>query len=126
MKDENPKLRERSVNAVGRIGRGDEKLIIPHLNMLMKMRHDECENVRHAFIWACEKLDIFYEMIGDSSEKVRIEAPELFRVIGKRKPEYVKACLTELEWISKNDENPIVRIHTEGAVRITEKTMKKK
>ena len=50
MKDENPKLRERSVNAVGRIGRGDEKLIIPHLRMLMKMRHDEWENVRHAFI----------------------------------------------------------------------------
>ena len=64
-------------------------------------------------------------MIGDSSEKVRIEAPEMFRVIGKRKPEYVKAYLTELEWISKNDENPIVRIHSEGAVRITEKTMKK-
>ena len=137
MKDENPKLRERSVNAVGRIGRGDEKLIIPHLNMLMKMRHNECENVRHAFLWACEniasttpelfceKLDIFYEMIGDSSEKVRIEAPEMFRVIGKRKLEYVKAYLTELEWISKNDENPIVRIHSEGAVRITEKTMKK-
>lgn len=137
MEDENSKLRERSVNAIGRIGRGNEKLIMPHLRMLMKMRHDEWENVRHAFLWACENiastapelfcenLDIFYEMIGDSSEKVRIEAPEMFRMIGKRKPEYVKAYLTELEWISKNDENPIVRIHSEGAVRITEKTMKK-
>ena len=137
MKDEDSKLRERSVNAVGRIGRGNEKLIIPNLKILMEMRHDECENVRHAFIWACEniastapelfceKLDIFYEMIGDSSEKVRIEAPEMFRVIGKRKPEYVKPYLTELEWVSKNDENPIVRIHSEGAVRITKKINEK-
>lgn len=137
MKDADSKLRERSVNAVGRIGRGNEKLIIPNLKILMEMRHDECENVRHAFIWACEniastapelfceKLDIFYEMIGDSSEKVRIEAPEMFRVIGKRKPEYVKPYLTELEWVSKNDENPIVRIHSEGAVRITKKINEK-
>lgn len=137
MKDEDSKLRERSVNAVGRIGRGNEKLIIPNLKILMEMRHDECENVRHAFIWACEniastapelfceKLNIFYEMIGNSSEKVRIEAPEMFRVIGKRKPEYVKPYLTELEWVSKNDENPIVRIHSEGAVRITKKINEK-
>ncbi|MBQ7928290.1 MAG: HEAT repeat domain-containing protein [Methanobrevibacter sp.] len=134
--DKNPKLRERSANALGRIGRGDENLVIPHLDRLMKMRHDESENVRHAFIWACEniatsapelfceKLEIFYEMISDSSEKVRIEAPEMFRVIGKRKPDYVKPYLEKLEWISENDENPIVRIHSAGAVRITKKAMK--
>ena len=136
LEDENPKLRERSTNAIGRIGRSDENLIIPHLDRLMKMRHDESENVRHAFIWACEniatsapelfceKLEIFYEMISDSSEKVRIEAPEMFRVIGKRKPDYVKPYLEKLEWISENDENPIVRIHSAGAVRITKKAMK--
>ena len=134
--DKNPKLRERSANALGRIGRGDENLVIPHLDRLMKMRHDESENVRHAFIWACEniatsapelfceKLEIFYEMISDSSEKVRIEAREIFRVIGKRKPDYVKPYLEKLEWISENDENPIVRIHSAGAVRITKKAMK--
>ena len=136
LEDKNPKLRERSANALGRIGRGDENLVIPHLDRLMKMRHDESENVRHAFIWACEniatsapelfceKLEIFYEMISDSSEKVRIEAPEMFRVIGKRKPDYVKPYLEKLEWISENDENLIVRIHSTGAVRITKKAMK--
>ena len=136
LEDKNPKLRERSANALGRIGRGDENLVIPHLDRLMKMRHDESENVRHAFIWACEniatsapelfceKLEIFYEMISDSSEKVRIEAPEMFRVIGKRKPDYVKPYLEKLEWISENDENLIVRIHSAGAVRITKKAMK--
>ena len=133
--DDNPKLRERSVNAIGRIGRADKNPIIPYLDKLMKMRYDESENVRHAFIWACEniatnapelfceKLEIFHEMISDSSQKVRIEAPEMFRVIGKRKPEYVKPYLEKLEWIAANDENPTVRIHSAGAVRITKKAL---
>ena len=135
--DDNPKLRERSLNAIGRIGRTDENLIIPYLDKLMKMRYDESENVRHAFIWACEniatnapelfceKLEIFHEMISDSGQKVRIEAPEMFRVIGKRKPEYVKPYLEKLEWTAEHDENPTVRIHSAGAVRITKKALKK-
>ena len=134
--DDNPKLRERSVNAIGRIGRAVKNPIIPYLDKLMKMRYDESENVRHAFIWACEniatnapelfceKLEIFHEMISDSSQKVSIEAPEMFRVIGKRKPEYVKPYLEKLEWIAANDENPTVRIHSAGAVRITKKALK--
>lgn len=134
--DDNPKLREKSLNAIGRIGRADENLIIPYLEKLMKMRYDESENVRHAFIWACEniatnapelfceKLEIFYEMISDSGQKVRIEAPEMFRVIGKRKPEYVKPYLEKLEWSAEHDENPTVHIHSAGAVRITKKALK--
>ncbi|SDA46010.1 HEAT repeat domain-containing protein [Methanobrevibacter millerae] len=131
MEDENPKLRERSLNALGRIGRADKNLVISYMNRLMEMRDDESGNVRHAFVWACEniattspelfcdKLEIFYDMINDSSEKVRIEAPEMFRVVGKRKPDCVKPFLTKLEWISKNDEHPAVRVHCAGAVRIT-------
>lgn len=136
MEDENPKLRERSTNALGRIGRGDENLIIPYLDKLMTMKDDESENIRHAFIWACEniatnapelfleKLEIFLEMISDSSDKVRIEAPEMFRVVGKQKPDHVKPYLEKLEWIAENDENPIVRIHSEGAIRITKRALK--
>lgn len=133
LEDDNAKLRERSANAIGRIGRADKNLVIPHLDKLMEMRSDESQNVRHAFIWACEniatnapelfceKLEIFFDMISDPCEKVRIEAPEMFRVIGKRKPEYVKPYLKKLEWISENDENPVVRIHSAGAIRATEK-----
>ena len=133
--DDSPKLRERSANAMGRIGRADSNLIISHLDRLMKMRHDESENVRHAFIWACEniasndpelfcdKLGIFYEMISDSGQKVRIEAPEMFRVVGKRKPECVRPYLEKLEMVAENDENPTVRIHAAGAVRITKKAL---
>ena len=64
-------------------------------------------------------------MISDPGQKVRIEAPEMFRVIGKRKPEHVKPYLEKLEWIAENDDNPTVRIHSEGAVRITKNALKK-
>ena len=136
LEDENPKLRERSINALGRIGRADKDLVIPYLDQLMKAREDEDAAVRLSFIWACEnigtnapelfceKLDIFYEMISDSNEKVRMEAPEMFRVIGKRKPQYVEPYLDKLEWIGENDEHPVVRIHSKGAVRITKKALK--
>ena len=135
LEDDDSKLRERSANAIGRIGRADKDLIIDHLDTLMKMKDDESENVRHAFIWACEniavnapelfceKLDIFYEMISDSHEKVRIEAPEMFRVVGKRKPNCVKPYLERLEYIAENDENQTVRIHSEGAIRITKNAL---
>ena len=135
MDNDDSKLRERSVNAIGRIGRADKNLIIPHLDKLMDMRLDEYENVRHAFVWACEniastapglfceKLDIFHDMIFDSGQKVRIEAPEMFRVIGKQKPDYVMPYLEKLEWIAQNDENRIVRIHSAGAIRFTKKAL---
>lgn len=137
LEDDNAKLRERSANAIGRIGRADKNLVIPHLDKLMEMRSDESQNVRHAFIWACEniatsapelfceKLEIFFDMISDPCEKVMIEAPEMFRVIGKSNPEYVKPYLEKLEWISQNDENPVVRIHSAGAIRATEKALKR-
>ena len=135
--DDNPKLRERSANAIGRIGRADKNLVLSYMDRLMEMRFDESENVRHAFVWACEnialnapelfceKLEIFLDMISDTSLKARIESPEIFRVVGKRKPECVKPYLEKLEWISQNDENSTVRIHSAGAVRITENALRK-
>lgn len=135
LEDNDPKLRERAANAIGRIGRADNDLVIVYMDKLMKLKDDESFNVRHAFIWACEniasnapelfceKLEIFLDMISDSGLKVRIEAPEMFRVVGKRKPDCVKPYLEKLEWISENDENPTVRIHSEGAVRITKNSL---
>ena len=138
LENENPKLRERSTNAIGRIGRANKNLVIPYMDKLMKMKDDESGNVRHAFIWACEniainspelfyeKLEIYYQMIFDSSEKVRIEAPEMFRVIGKRSPYCVKPYLEKLEQIAENDKHPVVRIHSAGAIRITKKALNEK
>ncbi len=136
--DEDSKLRQRSANAIGRIGRSNSDLVIDYLDKLMKLRYDESGDVRHAFIWAAEniatndpelfsnKLDIFYDMISDSNDKVRIEAPEIFRVIGKRKGECVRPWLDKLEYYAENDENDIVRIHSAGAIRITRKALEKK
>ena len=137
LENDYPKLRERSINALGRIGRADKELIIPYFDKLMKTRKDEMGNVRLAFVWACEniatnapelfceKLDIYYDMIGDSNEKVRIESPEMFRVVGKRKPMCVKPYLDKLQWVAQNDEHRVVRIHCAGAVRITENALSK-
>ena len=50
------KLRERSVNALGRIGRADKHLIVPYLDKIMKMRKDQVDDVRLAFVWACENI----------------------------------------------------------------------
>ncbi len=135
LEDEHPKLRERAVNALGRIGRADKNLVISYLDKLMKMKDDQADNVRLAFIWACEniatnapelfceKLELFYELISDKGERVRIEAPEIFRVIGKRKPQYVKPYLEKLQWFAENDVHPVVRIHSAGAIRITKKAL---
>ena len=96
LENNNPKLRERAVNAIGRIGRADKNLVLPYLDKLMKMVEDEADNVRLSFIWACENiamnapelfcenLKLFYELMQDKAERVRIEAPEMFRVMGKR------------------------------------------
>ena len=135
LESDNSKLRERAANAIGRIGRADKNMVIPYLDNLMELRFDEMENVRHAFIWACENiattspelfcdyLDMFFDMISDEGVKVRVEAPEMFRVIGKTMPECVKPYLEKLERISRNDENRVVRIHSEGAVRITKNAL---
>ncbi|MBR8770680.1 sister chromatid cohesion protein PDS5 [Porphyromonas levii] len=135
LENNNPKLRERAVNAIGRIGRADKNLVLNYLDKLMKMAEDEADNVRLSFIWACENiamnapelfcenLKLFYELMQDKAERVRIEAPEMFRVMGKRKPKVVEPYLNKLQWFADNDQHPVVRIHSAGAIRITEKAL---
>ena len=135
LENNNPKLRERAVNAIGRIGRADKNLVLPYLDKLMKMVEDEADNVRLSFIWACENiamnapelfcenLKLFYELMQDKAERVRIEAPEMFRVMGKRKPKVVEPYLNKLQWFADNDQHSVVRIHSAGAIRITEKAL---
>ena len=136
--DEHSKIRERAVNALGRIGRADKNLIIPYFDKIMKMRKDQVDDVRLAFVWACEniatntpelfyeRMDLFCEMIQDRGVRVRIEAPEMFRVMGKRKPQYVEPYLEKLQWFADNDTHPVVRIHSVGAIRITKRALKER
>ena len=51
-KSKSPLLRERAVNALGRIGRADYHLIEAHWEELFRFADDEESKVRLSFIWA--------------------------------------------------------------------------
>ena len=126
-----PLLRERAVNALGRIGRGSYPMIEPFGASLFRFASDEEPKVRLSFIWASENIatntpdiyeehmPVFEKLLHDADEKVRMEAPEIFRVLGKRRPEFVRPYLEELKRISETDENRVVRIHCLGAIKAT-------
>lgn len=127
-----PLLRERAVNALGRIGRGCYPVIEPYWDGLFRFASDEASKVRLAFIWASENIatnapdiyenhmPVFEKLLHDTDDKVRMEAPEIFRVLGKRRPEFVRPYLEQLRQISETDENRVVRIHCFGAIKATE------
>lgn len=124
-----PLLRERAVNALGRIGRGRYESIAPYWADLFCFAHDKESGVRLAFIWASENiatntpdpyrdhLPVFAELLCDSDDRVRMEAPEIFRVLGKRRPEFVKPYIDRLRTIAESDINRVVRIHCLGAIK---------
>ena len=126
-----PLLRERAVNALGRIGRGDYRLIEPYWRGLFRFALDEEPKVRLSFIWASENIatntpdvyendmPVFEKLLYDEEDKVRMEAPEIFRVLGKRRPEFVRPFVEQLQAISENDSNRVVRIHCLGAIKAT-------
>ena len=125
-------LRERAVNALGRIGRGCYSLIEPYWAGLFRFAADEKPKVRLSFIWASENIatntpgiyenymPVFERLLHDADDKVRMEAPELFRVLGKRRPGFVRPYVEQLRQISETDENRVGRIHCLGAIKATE------
>ena len=125
-----PLLRERALNALGRIGRGCFPLVEPYWEKLFRFAHDEEAKVRLAFIWASENIAthtpdpygdhmaVFAGLMHDSDDRVRMEAPEMFRVLGKRRPEFVEPYLDTLQWMAEHDAHPVVRIHCAGAIRV--------
>jgi HEAT repeat protein len=124
-------LRERAVNALGRIGRGDYSIIESYWASLFRFASDEESKVRLAFIWASENIatntpdiyenymSVFEKLLHDVDDKVRMEAPEIFRVLGKRRPDFVRPYVEQLRHLSGIDENRVVRIHCLGAIRAT-------
>ena len=126
-----PLLRERAVNALGRIGRGRFQHIVPYWEGLFRFAHDEVASVRLAFIWASENIatntpdlygshmPLYAELLNDSDDRVRMEVPEMFRVLGKRRPEFVEPYVKQLRCMAESDPNRVVRIHCEGAIKAT-------
>ncbi len=126
-----PLLRERALNAIGRIGRGDYRLVEPYWADLFRFADDKEAPVRLSFIWASENIatntpgiyenymPIFEKLLHDPDDKVRMEAPEIFRVLGKRRPEFVRPYIKQLQMQSETDENRVVRIHCLGAIKAT-------
>lgn len=125
-------LRERAINALGRIGRGCFNSVEPYWNDLFRFAHDEDASVRLAFIWASENIatntpdpykdhmPLFAELLHDPDDKVRMEAPEIFRVLGKRRPNFVRPYIEQLRSIAETDSNRVVKIHCMGAIRAAE------
>ena len=126
-----PLLRERAVNSLGRIGRGNYPAIEPYRKDQFRFYDDEEPKVRLSFIWASENIatntpdiyevhmPVFEKLLHDADDKVRMEAPEIFRVLGKRRPEFVRPYVEQLRQISETDENRVVRIHCLGAIKVT-------
>ena len=124
-----PLLRERAVNALGRIGRGSFPLIEAYWEDLFRFASDGEAKVRLSFIWASENIavntpgiygpymPVFEKLLHDADDKVRMEAPEIFRVLGKRRPEFVRPYAETLRQIAETDGNRVVRIHCLGALR---------
>ena len=124
-------LRERAVNALGRIGRGNYSLIERYWKDLFRFACDNEPKVRLSFIWASENIatnmpdiykdhmPVFELLLHDIDDKVRMESPEIFRVIGKRRPEFVIPYIEQLQKMAETDSNRVVRIHSLGAIKAT-------
>ena len=124
-----PLLRERAANALGRIGRADFHAVEPYWESLFRLATDENAKVRLAFVWASENIatntpdvygghmQVFERLLHDEDERVRMEAPEMFRVLGKRRPELVRPYAGALRRMAESDANRVVRIHCQGAIK---------
>ena len=100
------------------------------------MTEDNSPNVRLAFIWASEniatanpaafqnRIEVFASLLDDCDSRVRIETPEIFRVIGKRLPEIVAPYINKLRQLAENDPERVVRIHALGAIKAMESQRK--
>jgi hypothetical protein len=126
---DSPHLRARAITALGRIGRGNFPAIAPCWADLFRFATDADATVRLSFIWASENIatntpdpyeasmPIFAQLLHDPDDKVRMEAPEIFRVLGKRRPDFVRPYLPFLRTLSETDPHPVVRIHSLAALK---------
>lgn len=124
------KVRCNAVWCLGRIGRNDAEVAKKEVKKIMEIANDEMPEVRMNVIWAAENIavnnpelftdyfSVFLKLLDDSdTQYVRREAPEIFRVLGKRKV-YVPESIPKLEKMAESDEDRVVRIHSAGALKL--------
>jgi len=127
------RVQEKAIWALGRIGRARPDSVKRYLPLILCKASDKAPRVRLSVIWACENiatqhpewfvdtLPIFIGLLGDPDTRyVRREAPEIFRVIGKRQPEIVHVAVAKLTE-RLDDEDEVVRIHAQGALNAIRK-----
>ena len=106
-------------------------MIEPYWKSLFRFASDRDAKVRLSFIWASENIatntpdpyethmPVFARLLHDPNDRVRMEAPEIFRVLGKRRPQFVEPYIEQLRALSETDDNRVVRIHCSGAIKAT-------
>lgn len=131
--DDAPRVRAQALWALGRLGRAEPALVEALLPQLLACTTDPDPQVRMNVIWASENiatmrpewfapyLPVFLALLADPDTRyVRPEAPEIFRVIGKRRPDLVQAIIPALT-ASQSDECYVTRIHAQGALNAIQK-----
>lgn len=122
-------LCERAICAIGRIGRSNGQMVKTYIDDLLLNLQSPESTIRMNTIWASEniatahpdffegRINAFIPCLYDKNERVRMEAPEIFRVIGKRQPMLAIPFAEMLEKIAQSDENRVVRLHAQGALK---------
>ena len=64
-----------------------------------------------------QSMPVFEKLLSDADDRVRMEAPEIFRVLAGRRPDYVLPYTEKLRGIAETDRNRVVRIHCLGAIK---------
>jgi len=127
------KVREMAIWAMGVTGRAEPRIVARYLPIIVERAKDAEGEVRLSAIWACENiatqrpewfadyLPLFIAMLDDpDTTHVRGEVPELFRVIGKRRPDLVECAISELRR-KLDDSDRVTRLHAAAALKAIEK-----
>lgn len=131
----NDKIRENAIFALGWIGRAEPCFVEKNVHSIVEKHKDVCPKVRLSMIWASENIanakpelfegyiGVYEDLLSDPDEKyVRGEAPEFFRVMGKKRPDLVKRSISILE-NKMEDECRVTQIHARGALKVIKRNL---
>lgn len=131
----NDEIRENALFALGWIGRAEPRLVEQNIYSIVEKHKDRCPKVRLSMIWASENIanakpelfegyiEVYEDLLSDPDVKyVRGEAPEFFRVMGKKRPDLVKRSISILE-SKMDDECRVTQIHAKGALKVIKRNL---